>query len=88
MGIQNQNNATASSMSQRLNVGMTMDAVSICAQVEMTVGLVMVKVKDKAGWRQRAMSRWGMKEVARLGRQVQMAGAPSLAQRGTSTNPC
>jgi hypothetical protein len=63
-----------------------MDAVSICAQVEMSVGLVMVRVKDKAGWRQWAMSPMGNEGKREVGRESADGGCSFLgATRNINT---
>jgi hypothetical protein len=55
--IQNQNNDTKLQCSSVSTSEVSIDdAISICAQMESLVGLVMVRVKDKAEWRQWAMS--------------------------------
>jgi hypothetical protein len=54
------------------------DAISICAQVESSVGLVMVRVKDKAEWVQWAMSPMGKGRKREVGKEGADGGCSFL----------
>ena len=77
--IQNQNNDTKlQCCSVPTLKGSIDDAISICAQVESSVGLVMVRVKDKAEWVQWAMSPMGKGRKREVGKEGADGGCSFL----------
>ena len=86
--IQNQNNDTklqcCSVSTSKVSID---DAISICAQMESLVGLVMVRVKDKAEWVQWAMSPMGKGRKREVGKEGADGGCSFLGATRNINKP-